>query len=72
MVITFLTPKRHFHNCDASALLLHLSLMVQAPWLDHLYTKTALDFMLDTSSKNGHTTGLDAVWAGVPTMSIGE
>ena len=44
----------------------------QKAWLDHLYTKTALDFLLDTSAKNGHTTGLDGVWAGIPTATIGE
>ena len=44
----------------------------QKPWLDHLYSKTALDLVLDTSAKNGHTTGLDGVWAGVPTATIGK
>lgn len=29
----------------------------QAPWIDHLLTKTAIDMVLDTPSKNGHTTG---------------
>ena len=31
----------------------------QTPWIDHLYVKTALDLILDTVAKNGHTTGLD-------------
>merc|ERR1711871_741024 len=43
----------------------------QAPWVDHIYAKTAIDMILDTSSKNGHTTGLDGIWAGVPTMALG-
>jgi predicted O-linked N-acetylglucosamine transferase (SPINDLY family) len=42
----------------------------QAPWIDHLYGKTSFDLMLDTVTKNGHTTGLDGVWAGVPTLSL--
>lgn len=48
-----------------------LVLSPQAPWVDHLQAKTALDMILDTSSKNGHTTGLDGIWAGVPTMVLG-
>jgi predicted O-linked N-acetylglucosamine transferase (SPINDLY family) len=40
------------------------------PWIDHLYVKTAVDMNLDTISKNGHTTGLDAAWSGVPTVSL--
>jgi predicted O-linked N-acetylglucosamine transferase (SPINDLY family) len=43
----------------------------QAPWIDHLITKTSIDMILDTPSKNGHTTGLDGLWAGVPTVSLG-
>lgn len=39
---------------------------------DHLHSKTALDLVLDTTAKNGHTTGLDAVWAGVPTVTLGQ
>ena len=42
----------------------------QAPWIDHLYGKTSFDLILDTTTKNGHTTGLDGVWAGVPTISL--
>jgi len=48
-----------------------LVLAAQAPWIDHLYAKTAVDLILDTPCKNGHTTGLDGIWAGVPTLSIG-
>ena len=43
----------------------------QAPWVDHIYAKTAIDMILDTSSKNGHTTGLDGIWAGVPSIVLG-
>lgn len=42
----------------------------QTPWIDHLYSKTAVDMILDTGAKNGHTTGLDGLWAGVPTASF--
>lgn len=43
----------------------------QIQWIDHLYAKSALDLVLDTRVKNGHTTGLDGVWAGVPTLTFG-
>lgn len=36
-------------------------LMPQAPWIDHLTTKTSVDMILDTPTKNGHTTGA-VVW----------
>lgn len=42
----------------------------QVPWIDHLYGKTAIDLVLDTIAKNGHTTGLDGIWAGIPTLSL--
>ena len=29
----------------------------QVPWVDHVYSKTALDLILDSTVKNGHTTG---------------
>eukprot|EP01041_Mallomonas_annulata_P007977 gene7977-16327_t len=48
-----------------------IAMSAQAMWIDHIYTKTAIDLVLDTSNKNGHTTGLDALWAGVPTVSLG-
>jgi len=38
--------------------------MPHAPWLEHLYVKSAIDMVLDTPIKNGHTTGLDGIWAG--------
>jgi len=42
----------------------------QTAWIDHLYAKTSIDLVLDTRVKNGHTTGLDGVWAGVPTITL--
>ena len=48
-----------------------LALSPQQPWVDHVTSKTAFDMLLDTSSKNGHTTGLDGIWAGVPTVALG-
>jgi predicted O-linked N-acetylglucosamine transferase (SPINDLY family) len=42
----------------------------QHPWIDHLYAKTAIDLVLDTPSKNAHTTGLDGIWAGIPTITL--
>jgi predicted O-linked N-acetylglucosamine transferase (SPINDLY family) len=41
------------------------------PWIEHIYGKTAVDLALDSVLKNGHTTGLDAAWAGLPTISMG-
>ncbi|KAG6614793.1 UDP-N-acetylglucosamine-peptide N-acetylglucosaminyltransferase [Phytophthora cinnamomi] len=40
------------------------------PWIDHTYRKRAADLILDTSLKNGHTTVLDALCAGVPVISL--
>lgn len=42
----------------------------QAPWIDHLFSKTAIDLVFDTISKNAHTTGLDGIWAGIPTITM--
>ena len=47
-----------------------LAKAAQQPWINHLYSKTAFDLLLDTTSKNGHTTGLDGAWAGVPTVTM--
>ena len=47
-----------------------LTLAQQRAWIDHLKAKTSLDLILDTSAKNGHTTGLDGIWAGVPTLTF--
>lgn len=48
-----------------------LALCNQVQWIDHVYSKTALDLVLDTMVKNGHTTGIDPLWAGVPVISMG-
>ncbi|KAE9024309.1 hypothetical protein PF006_g3514 [Phytophthora fragariae] len=40
------------------------------PWIDHTYRKRAADLILDTPMKNGHTTILDALCAGVPVVSL--
>ncbi len=40
------------------------------PWIHHIQSKTAIDLVLDTTCKNGHTTGLDAVFAGVPMVTM--
>lgn len=39
-------------------------------WIDHLRTKAAADLVLDSRWKNGHTTVADALWAGVPVVTI--
>ena len=41
------------------------------PWIYHLYTKTSVDLHLDTYIKSGHTTGLDALWSGIPSVGFG-
>lgn len=39
-------------------------------WITHTYAKRAADIVLDTSLKNGHTTLLDALMAGVPVVTL--
>ena len=39
-------------------------------WYLHLHHKSALDMFLDTTRKNGHTTTVDAAWAGLPTVAL--
>jgi hypothetical protein len=36
----------------------------QVAWLDHIRQKGTADLVLDTVSKNGHTSSCDALWAG--------
>ncbi|KAG7381191.1 hypothetical protein PHYPSEUDO_006316 [Phytophthora pseudosyringae] len=40
------------------------------PWIDHTYRKRIADLILDTPLKNGHTTILDALCAGVPVITL--
>jgi predicted SAM-dependent methyltransferase len=40
------------------------------PWLYHTHGKRAADLVLDTTLKNGHTTILDALFAGVPMVTL--
>lgn len=42
----------------------------QEPWIDHVWAKTDVDVALDTLAKSGHTTDLDALWAGVPLVTM--
>lgn len=44
---------------------------LQQGWIDHLTCKTTLDLLLDTTAKNGHTTGLDGIWSGIPSLTFG-
>jgi predicted O-linked N-acetylglucosamine transferase (SPINDLY family) len=44
----------------------------QIDWFSHLQYKTSVDVMFDTVVKNGHTTGLDSLWAGIPTVTTGS
>ncbi|ETM03151.1 hypothetical protein L917_00587 [Phytophthora nicotianae] len=39
-------------------------------WIDHTYRKRIADLILDTPLKNGHTTILDALCAGVPVITL--
>ena len=41
-----------------------------APGYRHTYEKGAADVVLDTFIKNGHTTTADALWGGVPVISM--
>ncbi|KAL3665550.1 hypothetical protein V7S43_009584 [Phytophthora oleae] len=40
------------------------------PWIDHTFRKRIADLILDTPLKNGHTTIIDALCAGVPTITL--
>ena len=44
--------------------------MPQVAWIAHTATKAAADLVLDTNLKNGHTSTTDALWAGVPVVSM--
>jgi protein O-GlcNAc transferase len=41
-----------------------------APWMHHFGHKSVADLVLDTYIKNGHTTTSDALWAGVPVLTL--
>ncbi|KAJ1457238.1 glycosyl transferase family 41-domain-containing protein [Pelagophyceae sp. CCMP2097] len=40
------------------------------PWIDHAWAKGAADVCLDTVVKTQHATALDALWAGLPLVSL--
>ena len=40
------------------------------PWIDHHWTKSQFDVVLDTTAKTGHTVVQDALWAGAPVVSL--
>lgn len=40
------------------------------PWIHHTQGKRVADLILDTTLKNGHTTIIDALWAGVPVITL--
>jgi protein O-GlcNAc transferase len=42
----------------------------QEPWIEHVWAKSDVDLALDTLHKNGHTTSLDALWGGVPVVTL--
>lgn len=48
-----------------------LMFLVRTVWNAHVHHKTAIDMYLDTVRKNGHTTTVDAAWAGLPTVALG-
>lgn len=47
-----------------------VNFLKQLPWDAHLHVKTALDLFLDTVIKNGHSTTVDAVYAGLPVVAL--
>ncbi len=63
-----LRSQMHYYGIDPKvrASYLHLT-----PFSEHLYVKSAIDLYLDTILKNGHTTTMDAHWAGLPTIALG-
>jgi hypothetical protein len=40
------------------------------PWIHHILSKSNADLILDTTLKNGHTSTADALWAGVPVLTL--
>ena len=40
------------------------------PWIHHIIVKSCADVVLDTTLKNGHTSSTDALWAGVPVITL--
>ena len=72
---TGLCSPRRYGACLASAVAPHLTpnvchVMPQVAWIAHTATKAAADLVLDTNLKNGHTSTTDALWAGVPVVSM--
>ncbi|KAJ1413937.1 glycosyl transferase family 41-domain-containing protein, partial [Ochromonadaceae sp. CCMP2298] len=47
-----------------------LLFLSQTRWFEHLHVKSAIDLFLDTVIKSGHTTSVDAAWAGLPAISL--
>lgn len=48
-----------------------LLLVPKTAWLQHIEAKGgATDLALDTAAKNGHTSSLDALWGGVPLVTL--
>ncbi|GLD92091.1 hypothetical protein PINS_up000624 [Pythium insidiosum] len=62
-----LRTEANAHGVDGDTRLLTTDL---APWINHTFVKRAADLVLDTSLKNGHTTLLDALCAGVPMLTL--
>lgn len=62
-----LRAEANSYGIDGSSRLVFTELR---PWIDHIGAKRAADLILDTSLKNGHTTILDALCAGVPVLSL--
>ena len=40
------------------------------PWIHHIVTKRVADVVLDTRRSNGHTSNADALWGGVPVLTV--
>jgi hypothetical protein len=38
---------------------------IRSPWIHHTLHKSRADLVLDTAVKNGHTSTVDALWAGL-------
>jgi hypothetical protein len=55
---------------SAGVLPSRLVLSRSSPWIDHIRIKSAADIVLDARLKNGHTSTADALWAGVPVVTV--